>query len=318
MRRQARRARRGSRARDDAAIYGWYPCRVWSRLRLSEWALIVFFSYSALVAVLFPMGAEWKAAAVGVAAVVSLLALALSRFDKRAPSDPFSVCRDWLPIALTLVAYREMNWFTAAHPTHTLEHAWIVWDRLLLHQHGLQRLIEYAGWPLPGFLELCYLLVYGVGPFAVGTLYAYKRRDLVDRVLFTYLAGTLLAYGLFPYFPSEPPRTVFVGLDLPNIVTPLRRLNLAIVGGYGIHSSVFPSAHVSSAFSAGWALLVFLPEHRAVGSGMLVYAAAVAIATVYGRYHYAVDALAGFGISLVALALAIQIKQFSKSAETQC
>lgn len=280
---------------------------MWSRLRLSEWALIVFFSYSALVAMLFPMGTEQKGAAVGVAAAVLLLAIVLARLDRRTESDPFGVCRDWVPIALTLVAYREMDWFSAAHPTHTLERAWIVWDRLLLHDHGLQRLIEYAGWPLPGLFELCYLLVYGVGPFAVAILYGYKRRDLVDRVLFTYLAGTLLAYALFPYFPSDPPRTAFLGMDLPNIVTPLRRLNLAIVGGYGIHSSVFPSAHVSSAFSAGWGLLIFLPEHRATAWGMLAYAVAVAIATVYGRYHYAVDALAGFGISLFALALATQV-----------
>jgi membrane-associated phospholipid phosphatase len=35
---------------------------------------------------------------------------------------------------------------------------------------------------------------------------------------------------------------------------------------------------------------------------LLVYAASVAIATIYGRYHYAADALAGFAISLAAAA----------------
>ena len=36
---------------------------------------------------------------------------------------------------------------------------------------------------------------------------------------------------------------------------------------------------------------------------MLIYALSVAIATIYGRYHYAVDALAGFGVSLIAALL---------------
>jgi membrane-associated phospholipid phosphatase len=131
-------------------------------------------------------------------------------------------------------------------------------------------------------------------------LYAQERRELVNRLLLMYLAGTLLAYALFPYFPSDPPRTLFGGSDMPNIVTPLRQFNLWIVSGYGIHSSVFPSAHVSSAFSAAWGLLWLLPDKKRFGFLMLVYAVSVAVATVYGRYHYAVDAAAGFAISVIA------------------
>jgi len=33
---------------------------------------------------------------------------------------------------------------------------------------------------------------------------------------------------------------------------------------------------------------------------MLAYAVSVAVATVYGRYHYAVDATAGLGVSVIA------------------
>jgi membrane-associated phospholipid phosphatase len=84
------------------------------------------------------------------------------------------------------------------------------------------------------------------------------------------------------------------------VTTALRRFNLWIVNGYGIHSSVFPSAHVSSAFSAGWALLFYLPERKRFGWAMLIYAISVAVATVYGRYHYGVDVLAGLGVSVLA------------------
>ena len=63
------------------------------------------------------------------------------------------------------------------------------------------------------------------------------------------------------------------------------------MGDYGIHSSVFPSAHVSSAFSAAWALFAYLPERKRYGWAMLIYAISVAVATVYGRYHYAADAV---------------------------
>lgn len=283
----------------------WYPCRVWRRLRLSEWTLIAFFYYVAIVAFFFALPVGLKYAALGVVACVTVACAGLTDCERRTGSQVFSIVRDWLPLAFTLTAYREMDWFATAHKRHALEQAWVLWDRWLLHDHGMRALVETAGWLGPVFFELCYVLVYAVGPFTVAVLYAYRRRELVDRILLTYLFGTLLAYALFPYFPSDPPRVVFAGMDLPGVMTPVRRWNLVILGGYGIHSSVFPSAHVSSAFSAAWGLLLFFRQKRWVGWGMLIYACCVSIATIYGRYHYAADAAAGVAISLAALFVAL-------------
>ena len=221
-----------------------------------------------------------------------------------------SYARDWLTLALVFVAYREMDWFTLKGLDHHLENNWIIWDRSFLQTYGGRNLIEGAGVWIPGLLELSYLLVYAVGPFTVAMLYMFGRRDQIGRVLFVYVVGTVAVYGLFPYFPSSPPRVVFPNADLPGVTTFLRRFNLFLVGGYGIHSSVFPSAHVSSAFSAAWAFLVFLPEQKKLGILMAVYAALVALATVYGRYHFAVDALAGIGISFLAAGLGLALKRY--------
>jgi hypothetical protein len=263
-----------------------------SRLRSSEWLLIAYFTYVAIIAPwFFSPWKAWLLAAI-VATVIWLLAGTQSYFLQGA--------RDLLPAALTLVAYREMNWFARRHDQH-LENAWIVWDRWLLDACGLRSTIESAGVLLPGFLELCYLLVYAVGPVSLALVVIYGGRDRVNRFWLAYLIGALGSYALFPYFPSGPPRTVFRGADLPNIVTVLRRWNLEIVGGYGIHSSVFPSAHVSCALGAAWGLLATLRKHRWIGWAMVAYSLSVAVATVYGRYHFAVDAVAGIGVSLVGL-----------------
>jgi len=269
-------------------------------LRSSEWLLIGYFGYVAAIIRAFPLDPQvkWLALAVFVLVASQLVVFAVAEsFGSR---EFFSIARDWIPLALTLIAYREMDWFAPLPRNNDLELHWLEWDRRLLYDAGLQRAIEWLGAWLPGYLELCYLLVYAVGVFSVAVLYAQRRRELVNRLLVMYLAGTLLAYALFPYFPSDPPRTLFGGSDMPNIVTPLRQFNLWIVSGYGIHSSVFPSAHVSSAFSAAWGLLWLLPDKKRFGLLMLAYAVSVAVATVYGRYHYAADATAGFGVSVIA------------------
>jgi membrane-associated phospholipid phosphatase len=259
------------------------------RLRPSEILCIAYFAYVAAIASFF-IGAAWRAWA-ELAAVVTAAAV-FSRADRR--------IRDWIPLAFTLAAYREMNWFTPALRDHHLENAWIRWDHSLLEQAGVRSAIESAGWLIPGYLELCYLLVYAVAPVSLVALILHHRRERADRFWLAYLAGTLGCYALFPYFPSDPPRVVFPDAGLPHVVTIFRKINLAIVGNYGIHSSVFPSAHVASAFSAAWGLLALLPEKRWIGWAMAVYAASVAVATVYGRYHYAADALAGLIMSALA------------------
>ena len=269
-------------------------------LRSSEWLLIGYFGYVALIVPLFPLDPQVKWLALAVLVLVAGLLVALAFAESYGSQELFSIARDWIPLALTLVAYREMDWFSPLARDYNLELHWLEWDRRLLYGAGLQRAIESLGALLPAYLELCYLLVYAVGPFAVAVLYAQRRRELVNRLLLVYLAGTLLAYALLPYFPSDPPRTLFGETDLPNVVSGVRQLNLWIVRGYGIHSSVLPSAHVSSAFSAAWALLLLLPDKRKFGWVMLAYAVCVAVATVYGRYHYGVDAAAGLGASVIA------------------
>ena len=266
------------------------------RLRASEWIYAAYFAYVGALAWIFPLpdDVRWRATAVFAGALVIFGILSLGRTP---------VLRDWLPVALMLLAYREMNWFTPAHKPGVLERSWVVWDRQLLHDWGLQRAIESLGPVLPGYLEISYALVYAVGFYCVGVLYAENRRDRVEGLLCAYALGGLLSYALFPYFPSDPPRVVFAGTDLPNIVTPMRQLNLYLVNNYGIHSSVFPSAHVSTGFAAGWGLRHAFPERPWYGRAVLIYAASMSVATVYGRYHYAVDAVAGVAISVVAIGM---------------
>lgn len=276
----------GTRTRKDR---GYGSISFVPRLRWSEGFLIAYFGYVAVVAqCLLPSALGAWTVAISVALVVA----GISRTN--------SFLRDWTPLGFTLVAYREMDLFREMTHDHSLEGAWVLWDRWLLDGVGVRAAIETLGGVVPFTLELCYLLVYAVGAVSVAALLLNGRRDQVDRLWLAYLAGTLGAYALFPFFPSDPPRNVFPNADLPQVLTLPRQLNLWMVGGFGIHSSVFPSAHVSSALSAAWGLRATLPARPWIGRYMGIYGCSVAVATVYGRYHYAADAVAGAVVSLAA------------------
>lgn len=276
---------------------GVLPVGSGNRPRVSEWILGGYFAYTLLLTLVLPLplGARLQSA------FASLAALAVLRsFGRFRARYVLIVLRNLLPVAGVLLAYRQMGWFARPQENYALEESWVRWDRLLLVDWGLKEAIESLGPMLPGLLELLYLLAYAVGPAGLLILLACGRLERADRYLAFFVASAIAAYAFYPYFPSQPPRTVFPGELFGQHDTVFRKLNWWILGMGGIHTSVFPSGHVSSSFGVAFGLLFALPERKRFGVLLTAVAFGIALATVYGRYHYAVDALAGLVSSCIA------------------
>lgn len=271
------------------------------RPRRSEWVIGAFLVYAAGLTFYLPVSSAVRTRILLVNILVLFIYAALIRFD-RAGSRALGIVRDWVPPGLILLAYREMGWFAAPHPNHVLESHWVVWDRMVLRGGG-KAVIEAMGPLLPSILEIAYALVYALPLFALAMLYVYGKRAQSDRFLSIFALGVLLCYAQFPFWPSEPPRVVFFGEDFPMYSTVFRRFNLWMLGSYGIHTSVFPSAHVAGAFSTAFGIWRTLRRPKWVSRFLYVMAALIAIATVYGRYHYMADATAGLCIAVLVVVL---------------
>jgi len=271
-------------------------------IRRSEWVILSFLVYAVALGALLPVPPSTRnlVTLINVAILAAYPVLILG--DRAKSTIAFGLARDAVSLALVVLAYREMGWFAQPHPHHALEQSWVTWDRMVLGG-GVRAAIESFGPVIPSILEIAYALVYALAPFAVAMLYAYGRREMVDEFLFVFAVGVLLCYAQFPFWPSDPPRVVFLSQDLPSYGTAFRRFNLWMLGNYGIHTSVFPSAHVAGAFAAAFGAFRALPEHRWVSRFLLAIASLIAIATVYGRYHYLADAVAGLLVALVALSV---------------
>jgi membrane-associated phospholipid phosphatase len=282
-----------------APLRGSAPAGV---VRKSEWVILSFLIYAAVSAVVLPIAASVRYRVIVLnVAVIAAYGL-LIRFDRMKQALALSVARDAFTQVLVVLAYREMGWFAQPHLSHALETSWVAWDQTLMRGGG-RAVIEAFGPALPSILEISYGLVYTLAPFGVAMLYVYRRRERVDQFLFIFSLGVLLCYAQFPYWPSDPPRVLFPGQDLPSYDTIFRRFNLWMLGNYGIHTSVFPSAHVAGAFAVAFGAWRTLPEHKWVSRFLLAMAILIAVATVYGRYHYLIDAVAGLAVALAAFAI---------------
>ena len=259
-------------------------------LRPAERLLLLYFAYSVVIAL--SAGDDWRTSAL-VAGAIAITILGAATLPSRHLGDRL---RDWLPVPLILAAYWQMNWIRGSGDPATFARSWLPLDRWLL-----ARVQPNARWDvaIDGILESAYLLTYAIPLASVVILYLRHNRDRIDRFYTVFFSGTLAAYALLPYFPSASPRFVDPGGWQP-AMTSVRHVNIWLLDHADIRTSVFPSGHVAAAFSAAFGMFTALPERKRIACGMLVLALLIAAATVYGRYHYAVDVLASVAITVIA------------------
>ncbi|MFN7924223.1 MAG: phosphatase PAP2 family protein [Bryobacteraceae bacterium] len=232
-----------------------------------------------------------------------------------ASSRPWSrVTRDWASLALILVGYWSLQSFSSP-PSEKWQTLWVGWDRQVLT--GLRAALEFAGPVVPFVLESLYLLLYAIPPIALGVLYACGARKQAEHYLLVLFLGTFSAYALLLVIPVESPRVAFPGADLPGFHGFPRTVNTWLLDRFDISTSVFPSGHVAVAFSSAFGLWTVLRHRPRIPAMAFLVALLVYTATVYGRYHYAVDGLTSILVTFVAWRAAVWLKPSMASAESR-
>ncbi len=264
-------------------------------LRAYEKAVLLFFCLVAAVSWrwVLPLDAQLRIVA------MPPLVLAFWAIEK-AHSRPWTrVTREFLALGLIVPGYWSLGLLSTARFS-PWQPIWVGWDRWLLYDFGMKAGIEQFGAAIPFLLEFAYLLLYAFPPAALLTLNLMDRRDRIGRYLFILFLGTFAAYLLLPVWPVSSPRLAYPGADLPLFEGFPRNLNTWVLDNLDILTSVFPSGHVAVAVSNAFALLVAVPNRRGVWGTAFVMAGLVYVATIYGRYHYAMDGLASIGIATAA------------------
>jgi membrane-associated phospholipid phosphatase len=251
---------------------------------VQTWQLgsLAFFGYVGLVAALargLPRSAKRRALA-GAALGVSVVVVSLAA-PTRGPANVWV-----LPPAVLLIGY----WTSGLLFIAPMPRA----ERLLVDLDARLRIHAIAA-RLPRvvveILELAYTGVYPLIPIA---LYLALRQGVsAERFWTTILLTDYVCFAMLPWFQTRPPRAV--GLDAP-WRSSWRAVNLRLLERTSVQANTFPSGHAAEALAC--ALLASGGPPAVVG-WMFLGAAAISAGTVFGRYHYAADAVAGWVVALL-------------------
>jgi membrane-associated phospholipid phosphatase len=234
----------------------------------------------------------------------------------------FRWIHDWAAFPLVVFTYKEVHFLVGPiHHGRDYDQKLIAIDRALFGVDPTQWLAQFSNPLLTEVLQIAYSLFYVL--FIVAGLELYRRQDLSQFRYFrlTVVYGFFISYIGYFFLPAVGPRFTLhdfskINTELPGLVfTPYLRwfVNIfeSIQAGVSNETAlasaqrdVFPSGHTMLT------LIVILLAYKfrlRVRYILLVAGALLIIATVYLRYHYFIDIVAGAFLILPCLLSADKI-----------
>jgi membrane-associated phospholipid phosphatase len=254
-------------------------------MRASETIAVVYFSYLAISAAFVRLGWSrrlivWSAAAAVVAAEYVIVGVPASPAVER--------IRDWLPALVILLGYYAAGIFFVA-PSARAE-AWLARSDRWLRDGWIDRLPA----PVRNYFELVYDSCFLMIPAGYAVLDWSGRAALADEYWTLVSAAEFLCFATLPWFQARPPWAIEP--RRPADWTAVRRFSLTWVDRTTIHATTFPSGHTAASLAVALAVWAAVPWAGAV---FLLLAVSIAAASVAGRFHYTIDAIAGILLAMV-------------------
>jgi membrane-associated phospholipid phosphatase len=216
----------------------------------------------------------------------------------RRPGERARFLPEFYPLFLTVAFYADVGLVNASRG---VRHDAVVqgWEQWLFS--GSPSTAWIRAFPDPAWSTLMHGAYLSYYPIVVGVplaLWLSGRRLAARQALLLTMVAFYLCYTAFLIFPVAGPRYLLPPAANAATDVPIARLTRRLLAGGSAWGTAFPSSHVAVAVVAagcGWRAW---PRLRAL---FPLAALLLALGTVYGQFHYAVDALAGAAVGLAVL-----------------
>ena len=290
------------------------------RLRLAQPTDLIFQAYvgfSGLVILLF----GWKlSTGLWVGLILSHVALlAVGLWWASQPLRDRSLAgflRDVYPLLFILFLYWELRYLALLFNDGYHDSRILGWEEALFgEQLAMTLSARFPYLWLSELMHFFYALYFLLLPLAAVLLYLRGRLQGLREFVYVELVVLFACYVVYMFYPVAGPHYEFPRIGGALAGGTFYQLVHWVLKDGGSMGAAFPSAHVAVAVAI---LLVSWRHDRVVWAVMLPLVVGLTIGTVYGRFHYGIDALGGVmaAFLLVAAARALRpwLEGFSLAA----
>ena len=259
---------------------------------------------------------------------VSLLILWLGYSRATSSSNVIRFIHDWYVVPVTFFSFKELYFMIKPmHFGRDYDNLLIAIDRWVFGVNPTEWIMHIANPYLTEILQIAYTSFYFLFIVIGYELYRRHNLDLFHYFMFTCVYGFFLSYFGYFFLPAVGPRFTlhdFAGLntDLPGVLlTPYLRWFVNAGGSVpmgvpnevaiaGTQRDVFPSGHTMMTL-----VLMHLSHKFKTRTRYFIYGIGtlLIVATVYQRYHYVVDLVAGALFMVLCVSTSPHLYSFIKS-----
>jgi len=284
----------------------------WRACGAFEWIALGYLAFSSGMIAIFARNLAHPLRLAVTQAFVSFLILALSRIAATSEQRAI-VCgetfwsrfwhfwRHWYPHLFFLFCFEELGKLV-----HLVNPGWqdaklIAFDYWLTGVHPALWLEQFATPARNDFFQFAYLTYFTYLLIVGGVLYWRRDWEAYWATMTYSAAGYAIGYCIAMFFPIESPWFAMAGIWHGDLQGGPFTTTVNFIEHFGrVRGAAFPSQHVAGSVAALWGAW---RHRRWLFWTLLLLALCMCVSTVWGRYHYVADVLAGIATGTLGYAM---------------
>jgi len=273
---------------------------VWRACGAFEWVTMAYLGWMLALLVLFHRNIPHAARYFTIHSAIAVAIVLLAWSAARSQSAVLQFVRHWYPLPLYIFFFEELRGLVHAIFPGWLDRWLIQFDYNFAGVHPAAWLTRFATPALNDFMQFSYMTYFLYLVILPAILYVQKQRAEFWTVMTSTAIAHYSVYVIAILFPIESPYFALASLNLAPLTGGRITAAIDFIERFGrVHGAAFPSAHVAGSMVAMLAARRYKPWLFWL---CLPFFASMCVATVFGRYHYMADVLAGIAVGAIGWA----------------
>lgn len=271
---------------------------IWRSCGAFEWITFAYLAWINLALIVFHRNVAHAAVYMVAHAWLCLGIICLGWSAAHSQNSVVRFVRSWYPLPLYIIFFEELRGLVHMIFPGWFDHWLVQFDYGFAGVHPYLWLARFSGPAMNEFMQFAYMTYFLYLIILPGILYAQKDRLAYWTVMVSTAVAHYSVYVLAVIFPIESPHYSLLPLAAKLSAGGYFTATIDFIESFArVHGGAFPSAHVAGSMVA---VLAAYRYRRWLFWVCLPFFASMCVATVYGRYHYVADVLAGIAVGAIA------------------
>ena len=262
-----------------------------------EWVTFAYLAWIELILILFHRNTEHASRYVTIHLAIAMCIVLLVGTAAHSSKSVLCFARHWYPLPLYIFFFEELRGFVHIFFPGWFDRWLIQFDFNLARVHPCAWLAQFANPVLTDAMQFAYMTYFLFLVVLPAILYFEKNFKAFWTVMTATASAHYTVYVVAVLFPIESPYFSLASLHLAPLPGGPFTATIELIEHFGrVHGAAFPSAHVAGSMAAILAARRYKPRLFWI---CLPFFLAMCVATVYGRYHYVADVIAGVAVGAI-------------------